>query len=159
MVKEYGYKNITWLNYPDTIIVDKKYSICVDYDGMHFTKISGSHTNWDSIEKNYICLINATFQNNHYAIVSLESRYDGSNMTAIIDFESGAIVKQIKDYGGDETYYYNEKDEKLIIMENEVVVETIEFPSFAHLVSLCREAAKRVGLGETARRRFFCSTD
>jgi len=74
---------------------------------MHLTGLSCGQTNWHIIEEKYFVFILVACQNIHFVIASLNSRYDSSSMTAIKDFVSGAVIKQIYNHDGKEVYYYN----------------------------------------------------
>ena len=152
-LKSSGYKDITLWN-TDTII-DKRFSISTDYEGMHLTDLSGEQTNWHIIEENYYVSILAACQNKHFVIASLNSRYDSSSMTAIMDFVSGAVIKQIHDHDGNKAYYFNEKSQKIAVVEKGDIVEIVDFPSFNNLVSLCSKATDGMKLDRMARRKFY----
>ena len=149
-LEEAGFGDITF----DETQINGNISVSVDYEGAHITDKSGEHANWHLIEENYYVFFEASFQNNRFVIVTLESRYDSSRMTAIMDFTSGTIVKQLEDTSEGDTYYYNEKTETLAKLKDDAVVEMVYFPSFEHLVQQCRRATDGMHLGKTARQKF-----
>lgn len=147
----------------DTLI-NQRYHISCNGDKIHFHDSKKEYKEWTFTENidEVVVTVEGFLCGGKYMLIVRGSLYFWE--TDVIDVVSGNIVYRFGDEHYGDRFYYNKESEQLaigVIDENEKgqkkrrIVSVINFPSFDHLLSLCREATKGMVLSEQARRKFY----
>ena len=147
----------------DTLI-NQRYHISCNGDKLHFYDSKGEFEEWTITEDEDEALMGifGFFSENKYMLILRISNFLWE--TDVIDIISGTVVSRfgLEHYG--DCTFYNKKTEQLAFgttledEEGRKIVSVIDFPSFDHLVSLCREATQGMILSDNARRKFYLNS-
>lgn len=153
------FKNIktTSTVYEDTIL-NKRFHIKVDEDGtLWFNDLNGEYKPWSRTDKKRYLAVKGYFQNNKYMAVTIEGFRGAQFGTDIVDVVTGITVYKFPPDFFADNVYYNSESELLVNGNNEgpFIDQIICFPSFDHLIVLCKEATKGMELSRRARKRLY----
>ena len=153
------FKNIktTSIVYEDTILNNRFHIKEDEYGTLWFNDLKGEYKPWSRKDKKRYLGVKGYFQNNKYMAVTIEGFRGAQYGTDIIDISSGITVYQFPlDFFGD-NIYYNSESELLANGDKEgpSMNQIICFPSFEHLIILCKEATKGMELSKNARKRLY----
>ncbi|MBR5715950.1 MAG: TIR domain-containing protein [Bacteroidales bacterium] len=145
----------------DTII-NQRYHIVCDFEKLSFNDLEREYNNWSFTESNsYISRgVLGFFPDNKYLATIREGERGAQFGIDIIDIASGIIVYHIDPEFYVERMYYNVEAEQIAFGDEEGPDTDfiINFPSFDHLVTLCRKATQGMVLSDNVRRMYDLNT-
>ena len=145
--------------YIEDTIINKRFHINCSSTKLHFVDLKGENKEWSIVVKNDIeaFSIQGFFLDNKYMTIFRHGARGTQWGVDVINVVSGKVVKRLEPdfYVG--SISYNKELEQLLL-ENQDEPNSdcvIDFPSFDHLVSLCRKATDGMVLSNDARRKFY----
>lgn len=147
----------------DTLI-NQRYHISCNGDKIHFHDSKKEYKEWtftENMDEAVVAVVDFLF-GGKYMLIVRESLYFWE--ADVIDVVSGNIVCRLGEEHIGNCFFYNKESEQLAIgfidedgkgQKKRRIESVIYFPSFDHLLSLCREATKGMVLTEQARRKFY----
>lgn len=160
IIKESRFERILELQM-DTII-NQRHHIYF-YDGhLEYNDLLGINAEWITTETDDIIDIIGFVQDNKYMLILRESsmtdregEMEDDNWIDIIDVVTGNSVYKINQ--STSNIYYNKDSEQFAFGNDEGIMteSIIDFPSFDHLLQLCREATQGMVLSKDARKRLY----
>ena len=143
--------------YDTDIIINSRFHISNGEGVLRFSDLDGEYMDWSRDDKDKYLNIKGFIQDDKYMIVVRTGFRDAQYGTDIIDVVTGITVYHLSPDFYVDCVYYN-KESNLIAFGNEEGPQmdyVIDFPSFDHVVSLCRKATDGMVLSNDARRKFY----
>ncbi len=140
----------------DTVI-NQRFNIICEEGNIRCKDLMGEYKEWRKIGRYEYFGLKGFIQNDKYMLVIGLGPMDRQYGMDIIDIATGILVYHIPPDFYVDCVYYNQKSE-LMAFGNEERPDSrflVIFPTFDHLVSLCREATSRMVLSNEARRKFY----
>lgn len=149
-------------DYEMDTVINRRYHVVCTFKKLSFIDLEGEHNSWSLMESDsYINRgILGFFSDNKYLLTVREGERGAQYGVDVIDLVSGVIVCHIEPEFYVKRAYYNAETEQFAFGDDDgpFADTMIDFPTFDHLVSLCRKATQGMTLSDNVRRKFYLNT-
>ena len=145
----------------DTVI-NRRYHIVCTFKKLYFFDLEGEHNSWSLLDSDHNIErgVLGFFPDGKYLLTIREGERGAQYGIDVIDLLSGVVVYHINPNCYVKRIYYNAETEQFAFgdEESQFTDTLIDFPTFDHLVSLCRKATQGMVLSDNVRRKFYLNT-
>ena len=154
-----AYELLAFPGYEVDTIINQRYHVVCTFEKLYFSDLKGEYNNWEIKEKdaNMFRGIYAFFPGNKYLLTIIDGVRGAQYGIDIIDLVSGVVVCHFEPEFYANRIFYNANTERFAFGDEKGPNDddVFDFPSFDHLVNLCRKATLGMVLSDSARKKFY----